>query len=278
MLQVVSLPGGDAESLDGIRWILYVSHPDILAHTGLSEVRYGTWTRNGGLDRAKVRGTARAGIIERLGGRLIEALEQVAEDVPFSRDDHFECWLLDEEQGVPLALIDSASRKADCGFWDHPVWRPGREVLQHFRSQFGDGPRLQAMVAAAAGAKPRSLWFNRRLDGSGLSAGERVFDTRDFPPLLISEDWPGARDRDLVQAFFNWTSPWLLQLPELSSERRRELEKEAWKRPDVSARVYRLFPEVLDEGGLTAARVAARLSQPKESVAVPEPFYPFFNE
>ena len=42
-LHTISVEHGDAETTDGVHWVLYVAHDKIVAHTGLSEVRYGTW-------------------------------------------------------------------------------------------------------------------------------------------------------------------------------------------------------------------------------------------
>ena len=52
VLQIIRVGAGEAESKDGVHWILYAAHPDILAHSGLSEVRFGTWSADTGLRRA----------------------------------------------------------------------------------------------------------------------------------------------------------------------------------------------------------------------------------
>ncbi|PVV17131.1 MAG: hypothetical protein B6D79_17150, partial [gamma proteobacterium symbiont of Ctena orbiculata] len=99
-----------------------------------------------------------------------------------------------------------------------------------------------------------------------------------FPTLLLRECWNDAVQQQLVSDFLNWQAPWLLQLP-LSPEIRIRLERAAWERPLETSRVYRLFPEILDEKGLTTTRVKARIMHEKPlTQSVNEPFYPFVNE
>ncbi|MGB5774468.1 MAG: hypothetical protein WBP89_07375, partial [Sedimenticolaceae bacterium] len=102
VLQVIRVGAGEAESTDGVHWVLYAAHPDILAHSGLSEVRFGTWSVDTGLRRAMVRGTAAGNLIEYIGEPLIGALEAFAGQVPFALHDHLECWLLDAQTREPL--------------------------------------------------------------------------------------------------------------------------------------------------------------------------------
>ena len=60
---------------------------------------------------------------------------------------------------------------------------------------------------------------------------------------------------------------------------RQRLEQAAWKRQQVSAEQYRLYPEIIYQAGLTSARVAARLMfDKKPAFHEHEPFYPFGNE
>ena len=49
VMRTISIEHGDAETTDGVSWILYVNHEDIVSHTGMSEVRYGSWSHEDGL-------------------------------------------------------------------------------------------------------------------------------------------------------------------------------------------------------------------------------------
>ncbi|MCU7893166.1 MAG: hypothetical protein KZQ78_16900 [Candidatus Thiodiazotropha sp. (ex Ustalcina ferruginea)] len=84
-----------------------------------------------------------------------------------------------------------------------------------------------------------------------------------------------TNNKQLVTDFLSWQAPWLLQLS-LESEIRKQLESAAWKRPRESSRVFRLFPEIFDQKGLTTTRVKARMLRDKPNLQqVNEPFYPF---
>lgn len=273
------MPGGEAETTDGFQWILYVMDERIVTHTGLSEVRYGTWNPEQGLTRSRVRGTARDVLIEEAGERLVEALESCAGSVPFAPADRHECWLLAGDDRRPLVLLETALDRAGRSIVDQPRWRPGTAELNEFRSAWGDVRRLADMVADMAGERPRGLWCKRQADGTRLTdAGDRL-PAEAFPALMFCETWPVREARLLVQDFLAWQAPWLLQLPHLARPTRRRLEAAAWQRPVVAARCWRLFPELLDAAGLKVARVKAMLAGGATTHSEPvEPFYPFVNE
>ncbi|MEW8430483.1 MAG: hypothetical protein G8D61_12265, partial [gamma proteobacterium symbiont of Ctena orbiculata] len=120
--QVISVEGGIAESMDGWNWKLYVADESIVSHTGLSEIVYGSWNPYHGLSRSRIRGAMPSSIIEQMGDRLLQAVERHADSIPFASLDEFELWLLDEESGKPLALLDSALADDTLEFHDNPTW------------------------------------------------------------------------------------------------------------------------------------------------------------
>ena len=277
--QTIDVPGGEAETTDGVHWILYVMDDRIVTHTGLSEVRYGTWNPYQGLARSRVRGTARDSLIEETGERLVEALESCAGRVPFPRADHQECWLLAGDDRRPLVLLETALDRSARSVPDKPRWRPGAAELNEFASPRGTAQQLAETLAEAAGQRPQGMWCERQADGSRLTDGGESVPAEAFPPLVLSEAWPVADVRLLVRDLLAWQAPWLLQLPHLAVATRRWLEIAAWERPAVAARCWRLFPELLDAAGLRVARVKAMLAGADSPLEQPaEPFYPFVNE
>jgi hypothetical protein len=276
--QVVSVPGGIAESMDGHNWQLYVADERIVSHTGLSEVRYGDWNPNQGRQRSKIRGTLPSGLIEAIGGWLIQVLERMATKVPFPSADRFECWLLEAENRCPLALLESALEGDTLGPADAPTWYPGGSAGRGFHSPAGSIDDLTRLIRQAAGNRPTALWVERTATGDGIGTDGRTFARDNFPPLLLRNDWPNREQRRLVADYLAWQAPWLLQL-ELDITLRRRLEQAAWQRPRETGRVYRLFPVICDDKGLTVTRVKARmLREAPQARQSREPFYPFFNE
>jgi hypothetical protein len=276
--QVVSIPGGIAESMNGHDWQLYVADERIVSHTGLSEVRYGDWNPSRGRHRSKIRGTLPSGLIEAIGGWLVQVLERMAPKVPFPSADRFECWLLEAGSRRPLALLESAIEGDALRPADAPAWYPGGTAGRGFRSEAGNIDDLTGLIRQAAGRRPSAVWVERSVSGGGIGMDGRNFDVAEFPPLLLQDDWPTEAQRRLVSDYHDWQAPWLLQL-ELDTELRRRLEQAAWQRPRETGKVFRLFPAICDDAGLTVARVKARmLTEGAQAASVSEPFYPFYNE
>ena len=279
MLQVLMLDGGIAESADGYHWKLYVADERIISHTGLSEVRYGTWNPQDGSSRSRVRGTAPSDLIEQTGERLVECLELEAGRIPFAPADRHEFWLLDEQHLQPLALLDSAIDRGSRNITSSPCWLPGASAKRDFSSTQGDALSLTEMIRQAAGKRPEGVWIERTATGGGVTDQGTHYAPAAFPALFIRTDWPDRQQAGLVRDFLAWQAPWLLQLASLIPDKRMALEQSAWQRAEEVSRVYRLYPQVVDHQGLTAARVKSRIINGSDTtVTQAEPFYPFFNE
>ena len=269
VLQVIRVGAGEAESVDGVNWILYAAHPDILAHSGLSEVRFGTWSAEDGLRRALVRGTAAGDLIEQIGQPLIGALQAFAEQAPFPLQDHREYWLLDGETRAPIVLIDTRLPDEPVPPAEPHNWLPGQAA----RDEFAGLAQLEAMIAQRAGRRPEAAWFERHADGSGVDSEQRCFPASHFPRLMLTRRWPDAPQRRLAREFIDWWAPALLQLQHLNDSERAELEAVAARRATVLARLFRLYPKLVDERRIRVARVQARMQASGAVVAhYDEPF------
>jgi hypothetical protein len=75
----------------------------------------------------------------------------------------------------------------------------------------------------------------------------------------LREDWPGKEERQLCERYINRLAPRLLMLPDLPRETRRRLEIAACDHVFDVERFHAVYPEVVEEGLLKAARVEARL-------------------
>jgi hypothetical protein len=269
VLQVIRVGAGEAESTDGRNWVLYAAHPDILAHSGLSEVRFGTWSVEQGLRRAQVRGTAAGCLIERIGEPLLGALEAFAGQAPFPLQDSLECWLLDEHTREPLVLIDSLMPEEQIPPVEQPRWLPGQAA----RVGFADLDELERMISQRAGKRPQAVWFERDAHGAGKGPECVHFAETFFPRLLLTTRWPEARQRHMAELFIDWWAPALLQLHHLRDRERARLERAAAQRASVLARLFRLYPKTLDERLIRVARVRACMEASTETVAhYEEPF------
>ena len=262
-MQVIAIEHAEAESTDGINWILYVSHEDIVSHTGMSEIRYGSWNQHDGLQLSMVRGTETSNIIDTVGEKIAAAVEQYADTIPFPLNDRYECWLLSED-GEPLALLDTVDSHDKRQSFDQTTWHPGTKAYEEFHSDFGDAARLKQLINQRAGDRSRTLWIERKMTDFGYS-GDAIKDNgeiiaaADIPQRLLLEDWQTTEDSRLVSDYIAWLAPWLLQLNNYDDDTRQSIEKQAWQRPVLCAKQYHLFAKVLDEKQLKVVRVQARL-------------------
>jgi len=250
-MRVIAIEHGEAETTDGVSWVLYVSHDDIVSHTGMPEIRYGSWSQQDGLKLSMVRGTEKSSVIDIIGERLVKALEEYAASVVFTLNDCFECWILTAD-GQPLTLIESAADEEQKRAFESPAWHPGMAAFNEFRSDHGDAERLRRLINDRAGSRSRTLWVRRKKTDLGYS-GDAVTESGE---IIAAADMP---HQSLVKDYLEWQAPWLLQLDNFDDETRQAMELQAWKRPVLCAKQYHLFAKVLDEKQLKVARVQARL-------------------
>jgi len=263
VMRVIAIEHGEAETTDGVSWVLYVSHDDIVSHTGMPEIRYGSWSQQDGLKLSMVRGTEKSSVIDIIGERLVKALEEYAASVVFTLNDCFECWILTAD-GQPLTLIESAADEEQKRAFESPAWHPGMAAFNEFRSDHGDAERLRRLINDRAGSRSRTLWVRRKktdlgYSGDAVTESGEIIAAADMPPRLLLEQWDDADHQSLVKDYLEWQAPWLLQLDNFEDETRQAMELQAWKRPVLCAKQYHLFAKVLDEKQLKVARVQARL-------------------
>jgi hypothetical protein len=263
VMRVIAIEHGEAETTDGVSWVLYVSHDDIVSHTGMPEIRYGSWNQQGGLKLSMVRGTEKSSVIDNIGERLVKALEEHADSVVFPLNDCFECWILTAD-GQPLVLIESVVDESKKRAFESPAWHPGMSAFDEFRSDHGDAERLRRLINDRAGSRSRTLWVRRKkavygYSGDAITESGEIINAAKMPPRLLLEQWGDAGDQSLVKDYLDWQAPWLLQLDNFDDETRQALELQAWKRPVLCAKQFQLFTKVLDDKQLKVARVQARL-------------------
>jgi hypothetical protein len=263
VIQIAELGRARALSLDGKNWsIRYAQHEN-------------EQTRNGPFrDDPRVNCSLVVTIEgDRLGARAINPLldpEQVSLDsqrlfevihevpIPFEAADRYEYWLLDGEDGHPLALLRSC---VDAEEMERPLpplqWRAMSAAQLAVRDPIPPeqgihlppvNDRLASRVEARAGRKPRAAWFERTEPA-----------TDGFPPYLLREDWQDEEGQRLCELYLRRLAPRLLMMSGLTQSNRRWLEQSAREYALDVERFYPLYPEVVDQGLLNAARVEARL-------------------
>ena len=283
VMNIIEFEAAEAVTTDGIHWDIYVRDAELVRdmpnsqRVQTSDIRYGSWSAEKGLKRGSIYPSDDFMYLEHMGAIVYEHLLNLHDCVPFELQDYLELWLLDSQQ-QPLALIDSSAHE-DRLEVDLPIdWRAGLECRKHFSSSIYDqhmaktqqnaGHYLTGYVNSMTAPRPAAQWFRRGPQGNGegliginINAGliGRQLNEPCFHPLLINHDDHDDAHRQLIDEFLDWQAPWLLLLQHLSDEQRIHFEKQAKKRALTVERQFVLYPDIIDQSQINAARVEARL-------------------
>lgn len=288
----IRFESAEAVTTDGFHWDIYVRNELMLddldvedRHKVLTnDIRYGSWSPQQGLKRGPIYPSDDFHLLEQMGEHVYHALLERHDRLPFPLIDSYELWLLDEQQ-MPLVLIDSAIDARDIELDQQAEWRPGLRCRQGFNCRAFDilsqqveepnaGDYLGRYINRRAGKPASAQWIERQADTSGIGLGGialqdglegRRLAEEDFPALLLKTDGHDTSHAQLVDAFIRWQSPWLLLLPDLDPEQRRDFERQALRQARVVADQYRLYPEIIEPRHINTARVEARMRQGQET-------------
>ena len=289
-IQVVEVPDGRAFSLDGIGWTIQLLSQNPVRETvwgnigpANSERRYFTYARWTGAGRL-----ARVPVDPCLGDQslhpalepVLTALEETP-TLPFPPADRLELWLLDKDERLPLALVQSATGTEPPLTRVSPGWRALPAEERNFRSPGlmrqapGDNDvqdcrqhrvHLEKLIGRTAGQPTRLQWFQRDAAGGGESRGgirldgtamQSALQANAFPELLVRETWVQKRDHALVSDYLGWLAPMLLTLPHLRQDTRARLEHAASRRATVLYQYRRLIPRIVNKEVVHPALVEA---------------------
>ena len=301
IMSIIELDQADAVSTDGIQWMLYVHdeancwehQKNLQAQVITPDIHYGSWSKAQGLKKSPRLSNMNHSYIEHAGAQLLKAVESLHTTLPFPEKDNYELWLLDKDNAMPLALVDSVCEEEQL-YQDYEThWICGQRCQQSFRGtpdvphrkQRNPARLLAQRVNRQAGELHRLQWFWRNEDGKGFALHglnleeallNRHLQKQDFPELLLSSSWLSSGSIDLVYDFFAWQSPWLLLLQNLSDKTRLQLEHEARTRATLTASLYHLYPKIIDPYILNAIRIEAQLRGSEEDKNEEEPTLQIF--
>jgi len=177
--------------------------------------------------------------------------------LPFAAADQHEYWLLDSADGAPLALLQTCVGLEELDqVSQHPSWvaMPASQLAVASREAADDfyvppvNYRLERAVEERAGSRPRADWLR----------GDRAVPGT-LPPCLLREDWSSDEQRKLCESYINRLAPRLLMLQGIPRDTRRRLEIAACDHIFDVDRFHGVYPEVVDDSLLKAARVEALL-------------------
>jgi hypothetical protein len=232
-MNCVRYRSADAVTADGVHWDIYVSNDGLLEDLSgrgryqVSDIRFGAWSRDSGLQRGPIYPSEDFRRMERPGRRGYEHLVEVHDRGPFPCRDHVELWLLDR-QARPLVLRDSALTPDEHDRCQSLHWLTGQNCRRSFTSAAAAelgidtstpgavADNLGACINDRAGPEPAAQIFRRLPDGSGLGLDginlvsgltRRTLDAAALPVTLLEGSHHDASRRRLIADFINWQAP-----------------------------------------------------------------------
>lgn len=303
IINILRYQSAEAVTADGVRWDIYVSNESLQGklpgekRAQVSDIRYGSWSADSGLKRGPIFPSDEFRAMEAMGTVVYRQLLAVHNDIPFPFTDRYECWLLDKQQR-PLVLLDSAAEATAIDLNQACVWRPGINCRNTFTSAAADrlgidlsqhgaiADYLSRYVNSRTATIASAQIFERMADQSGVglhginldsALEQRQLPASDFPVMLIETLCHDDSHKQLLYDFNRWQAPWMLLLPTLSDELRRDYERHACVQALKVAAQYHLYPAIMDPAVIDAARVEARLRktvpEKKPEAATLLPFY-----
>ena len=285
---IIRYQSAEAVTLNGVDWDIYVSNDSLLEGLAgarsiqISDIRYGRWSEQGGLKRGPIYPSEEFYTLEEMGAVVYQHLLNLYRRLPFPFKDDIELWLLDKRR-MPLALLNSVVEESEIDDYQLLDWRAGRVCRESFRpacvaieeSEPGScaADILTGYINQCADNPPAAQWFKRNRDGSAVgldghnieeSLTGRVLQSDRFHPYFIAAADHSDYHASLVHEFLQWQSPWLLLLNKLSREERHYFEQCARKQALIVDQQYLLYPEVIDESFIRAARVEAKLRRSQQ--------------
>jgi hypothetical protein len=270
VLQVIETDGGRAISANGVVWDI-----EVLAEHGagwgilnrnskqVAYYRYGLWSEDDGLVSRPLAPHMDNDPLSRQCKVLIDCIRERLEQLPFRLKDNRELWLFDKDDQQPLALLaaatpDSVLPSPEPKYWTSCIGANGTQSQYRYPA----ANKLEEQVKQAAGFNVHKRWVTRQDDGSGLieSSNTRIELDR-FPVFLLTEHWPDAAQSKLSTDYIEWIAPSLLTLQHLSRCERERMEKCLNIQAVSVEHHWHLYPDIIDEKILDAARVQCRLQK-----------------
>jgi hypothetical protein len=290
VMNIISIGGADAVTIDGINWTLYIhdtfdcptDDPEEFFEIDMPDIRLGDWNKESGLRCSPLIASYHYNEIQAIGNVLLDAVQEHADQCPFPFEDKYELWLLDRSNNEPLALLDSACYESDVYNPDSLHWEAGLRCKQEFKKvnalteeqNISAGVLLNQLINQRAGEQPSAQWFYRDPFeyGKGLSGANldqeligRELSARLFPKMLIQQQWQDENKASLVDAFIHWLSPYLLVLDFLRDTQREMLELTAKNHALLVDKMHLLYPKIINRQAINAARVEAMMRKSNQT-------------
>jgi hypothetical protein len=270
VLQVIETDGGRAVSSNGVVWEIELRTERSGMWGSLNQhikeavyYRFGLWSAEEGLVNRPLAPHLDRDPLSIQCDILIKCIEERLQYMPFRLIDNRELWLFDKDRQQPLALLASQKQgdkplSPEPKYWKSCLGANG--VASQYR--YPQATQLEKLVERSASTNIFKYWINREVDGSGtLEHNGQTIRENDLPCFLLSESWSNDEALSLVNDYIAWIAPSLLSLQHLGEAERDRLESHLNVQAVSIEHHWHLYPDVVDEKKLKAARVQCRLQQ-----------------
>lgn len=277
VMQIIESEAGRALSCNGIVWEILVSAAQGTAAMGNTMAnpgrdnerktyyRFGLWSMDDGLmkrSNSPVDGQDYFELASQCDV-LVDSVKQHHDSLPFTLEDNLELWLFDKDDQRPFALLSTVVPGASMPspqpkYWSACIGPTGSPSQR----RFPQSAELEEQVRQRAGFNSNSHWVRRLSDGTGvIEATGRSLPAEQFPVLLLDENWLNETEQQCALDYIRWISPSLLTLQHLDEGTRLRIESNLNVQAVSIEHHWHLYPEVIDDTLLKAARVQSRIEQ-----------------
>lgn len=270
VLQVIETRGGRAVSTNGIVWDIEIRAERAAGWGSLNQnklqaayYRYGLWSPEDGLVTRPLAPLLDSDVFAQQCNGLIDCIRERLEQLPFRLEDKRELWLFDPDDQKPLALLAAVIPGSELPSPEPRHWTShiGAEGVPSQR-KYPAANELEALVKERAGFNIDKQWITRQDDGSGIiETSNNRMNAEAFPAFLLTEDWPDAEQLKLVSEYIEWIAPSLLTLQHLDKNARERVENHLNVQAISVEHHWHLYPEIINENRISAARVQCRLQK-----------------
>ena len=272
VMQVIEAEEGRALSCNGVVWEILVrarqsSDQDCPARDNQGKIyyRFAMWSLGDGLLR-RANSPADDQDYFDLAAKcevLVAYVRARHQQLPFKLEDNRELWLFDSDNNSPLALLASLRPGASLpasepGGWSCCIGANGSRIQR----RFPQSPELETQVWQRAGLNINKYWIRRSAGGDGVveTTGDTISANK-FPVLLLEENWTNDEEQRRACEYIRWISPSLLTLQQLDKATRTRIENNLNVQAISIEHHWRLYPEIINQKLLNAARVQSRIEQ-----------------
>jgi len=268
--QIIETSGGRAISSNGIVWEieLRTERSGMWGSLNINKkeavyYRFGLWSKDDGLVNRPLAPHLDRDPLTLQCNILIACIEESLAQLPFEIVDNHELWLFDSKNHNPLALLASHMDGAKPALPEAKFWKAclGANGVQS-QHRYPFTRELEQLVEQAASTNITKHWVKRLDDNSGIyfTRGEEVKINK-LPCYGLTENWSCKEDALLVKNYIDWIAPSLLTLQNLTTRQRDYLENCLHVQAISVEHHWHLYPVLLNEAKIKAARVQCQLQK-----------------